>query len=94
MTLIFKAEIVKNGVSLCKLDVNIKNRTAVAGSVGFFNLNRNSLKEKVLLYIKFCCENQSGKSKGMQEKVLSWIYGVGRKICQSGSLFGSTRQAS
>ena len=33
------------------------------------NLSRNSLKEKVLLYSKFCFENQSVKPKGMQEKV-------------------------
>ena len=28
----------KNDVTLCKLDVNVKNRTAVAGSVNFFQL--------------------------------------------------------
>ena len=42
----------KNNANLCKLDVNVQNRMAVAGSVGFFNLSRNSLKEKVLLYSK------------------------------------------
>ena len=26
----------KTDIILCKLDVNVKNRTAVAGSVGFF----------------------------------------------------------
>ena len=26
----------ENDVTLCKLDVNVKNRTAVAGSVDFF----------------------------------------------------------
>ena len=28
----------KNDVTLCKLDVNVKNRTAVAGSVDFFKV--------------------------------------------------------
>ena len=37
-TLVFIADDVKNGVSLGKLDVNVKNRTAVAGSVGFSKL--------------------------------------------------------
>ena len=45
-------------VTLCKLDVNVKNRTAVAGSVDFFKLNRNPLKEKVLFHSKFYFENQ------------------------------------
>ena len=42
----------KNDVTLCKLDVNVKNRTAAAGSIGFFYLSRHSLKKKVLLYSK------------------------------------------
>ena len=29
-----------------------------------------------------------------KKKYLSWVYGVDRKICHSGSLFGITRQAS
>ena len=32
--------------------------------------------------------------KVCKKKYLSWVYGVGRKICHSGSLFGITRQAS
>ena len=28
----------KNDVTLCKLDVNVKNRMAIAGSVDFFKL--------------------------------------------------------
>ena len=37
--LVFTAdESKKTDVSLCKLDINVKNRTAVAGSVSFFKL--------------------------------------------------------
>ena len=32
----FTAVTSENDVTLCKLDVNVKNRTAVAGSVDFF----------------------------------------------------------
>ena len=42
----------KNDVSLCKLDVNAKNRTAIAGTSASLILSRNSLKEKTLLYSK------------------------------------------
>ena len=45
-------------VTLCKLNVNVKNRTAVAGSSTSLNLSRNSLKEKVLLFSKFYVKNQ------------------------------------
>ena len=34
----FKAVTSENDVTLCKLDVNVKNRTAVAGSVDFLKL--------------------------------------------------------
>ena len=34
----FTAVTSKNDVTLCKLDVNVKNRTADAGSVDFFKL--------------------------------------------------------
>ena len=44
--LVFTAVTSKNDVTLCKLDVNVKNRTVVAGSIDFFKLNRNPLKEK------------------------------------------------
>ena len=53
VTMGFTAVTSKNDVTLFKLDVKVKNRTAVAGSVGFFNFSRNSLKEKVLLNSKF-----------------------------------------
>ena len=45
----------KNDVTLCKLDVHVKNRTAVASTS--LNLSRNPLK-KVLLHSKFHFENQ------------------------------------
>ena len=35
---IFTAVTSENDVTLCKLDVNVKNRTAVAGSVDYFKL--------------------------------------------------------
>ena len=38
VTLVFTAVTSKNDVSLCKLDVNVKNRTAVACSVDFVKL--------------------------------------------------------
>ena len=38
VTLVFTAVTSKNDITLCKLDVNVKNRTAVAGSVNFFQL--------------------------------------------------------
>ena len=38
VTLVFTAVTSKNDVTLCKLDVNVKNRTAAAGSVDVFQL--------------------------------------------------------
>ena len=38
VTLVFTADDVENDLSFCKLDADIKNRTAVAGSVGFVTL--------------------------------------------------------
>ena len=38
VTLVFTAVTSKNDVTLCKLDVNVKNRTAVASSVDFSQL--------------------------------------------------------
>ena len=38
VTLVFTAVTSKNDITLCKLDVNVKNRTAVAGSVDFIKL--------------------------------------------------------
>ena len=54
----FTADDVKNDVSLYKVDVNAKSRTAVAGSVGFFKLEEKLFKGKSLLYSKFYFENQ------------------------------------
>ena len=42
----FDNRYVKNDVSLCKLDVNVKNQTAVAVSVGSLNLSRKCGKSK------------------------------------------------
>ena len=36
---VFTAVTSENDATLCKLDVNVKNQTAVAGSVDFFKLN-------------------------------------------------------
>ena len=58
MTLVFTSVTSENDVTLCKLDVNVKNRTAVGGSVASLNLSRNPLKEKVLFHSKFYFENQ------------------------------------
>ena len=69
VTLVFTANNVKNDVILCKIDVNVKNRMPVAGSVGFFKLSRNSSKEKCYFITSFILKIKCGKSKGMQEKV-------------------------
>ena len=58
MTLAFTAVTSKNDVTLCKLDVNIKNQMGVAGSVYFIKIEYKFLKEKVLLNSKFYFENQ------------------------------------
>ena len=58
VTLVFTAVTSKNDVTLCKLDVNVKIRTAVADSVTSLNLSSNSLKEILLLNSKFYFENQ------------------------------------
>ena len=59
MTLFFFTAVTsENDVTLCKIDVNVKNRTAVAGSVDSLNLSKNPLKEKVLFHSKFFIENQ------------------------------------
>ena len=60
VTLVFTAVTSKNDVTLCKLDVNVKNRTAVAGSVDLFKLELKLFKGKMLLYSKFYFENQMG----------------------------------
>ena len=38
VTLVFTAITLKNDIILCKLDVKIKNRTMIAGSVDLFKL--------------------------------------------------------
>ena len=35
----FYSRLSENDARLCKLDVNVKNLTAVAGSIGFFQLD-------------------------------------------------------
>ena len=65
--LIFTAITSKNDVTLCKLDVNIKNRTSVAGSVDFFKLSRNSSTEKFYFIASSSLKIKCGKSKGMKE---------------------------
>ena len=57
VTSVFTTVTSRYDVTLCKLDVHVKNRTAVAGSVDL--LSRTSLTEKVLLYSKFFFENQT-----------------------------------
>ena len=88
MTLVFTAITSKNDVTLCKLDFNVKNRTAVAGSVDLFKLELKLLNGKKCYFIaSSTLKIKCGKSKGMQEKYLSWVYCVDRKICHSGSVF-------
>ena len=69
VTLVFTADYVKNDVSLCVLDVNVKVLTAYAGIVGFFKLELKLFKGKVLLFVRSYLEIKCWKSKGMQEKV-------------------------
>ena len=69
MTLVFTAVTSKNDVTLCKLDVKVKNRTAFAGSVDFLNLSRISLTEKFYFIASSFLKIKCGKSKGMQEKI-------------------------
>ena len=69
MTLVFTAVTSKNDVTLCKLDVNVKNRTAVAGSVVSLNLSRNSSTEKSYFIASSFLKMKCGNSKSMQEKV-------------------------
>ena len=69
MTLIFTTVTSKNDVTLCKLDVNVKNRTAVAGSVDFIKLDQKLFNEKCYFIASSSLKIKCGKSKGMQEKV-------------------------
>ena len=46
VTLVFTAVTSKNDVTLCKVDVNVKNWTAVAGSVDFFKHEQKLLNVK------------------------------------------------
>ena len=89
MTLVFTAVTSKHDVTLCKFDVNVKNRTAFTDSIDFFEL------EKVLLYSKFfeksnvinpkvCKKKYLSWVYGVDNKYLSWVYGVDRKICHEG----------
>ena len=57
-------------------------------------MSRNSLKRKVLLYSSLFFGNENVvNQKICKKECLSWVYGVDRKICHSGSLFDITRQA-
>ena len=96
MTLVFTAVTSKNDVTLCKLDVNVKNRKAITGNIDFFKLlSRNPLTEKFYFIASSSLKIKCGKSKGMQEKVsIMGVWGVARKICHLGSLFGIFLQAS
>ena len=66
VTLDFTAVTSKNDVTLCKLDVNAKNRMVASTSL---NLSRNSLMEKCYYIASSSLKIKCGKSKGMQEKV-------------------------
>ena len=60
MTLAFRPDAAKHDASLCKLDVNVKNRTAVADSVVFFKLE---LKMRYLIAsssLKIKCDKFKG----------------------------------
>ena len=58
MTLVFTAVTSKNDVTLCKVDVNVNTgRRSLVESTSL-NMNRNSSKEKMLLYSMFYFENQ------------------------------------
>ena len=58
----------------CKFDNTIKRRAAAAVVLASLNLSRNSSKEKHFNFCsKFTLKIKCGKSKGMQEKCLSWM---------------------
>ena len=66
----FYSRYVKNDVTLCKLDVNVKNRTAVAGNVNFFKLEYKLFSAKKCFFIaNSSLKIKCGRSKGMQDKV-------------------------
>ena len=70
MTLVFTAVTSKKDVTLCKLDVNVKNRPAVAGSIDFFKLKKQPFKGKKCYFIaSSTLKIKCGISNGMQEKV-------------------------
>ena len=86
--LVFTAITSKHDISLCKLDVSVKNRTAVAGNDHFLKGKSVTLRQALLV------KSNVGDQKVCKRKYLSWVYGMDRKICHSESLFGITRQAS
>ena len=65
----FTADDVKNDVSLYKVDVNAKSRTAVAGSVGFFKLEEKLFKGKSYFIASSTLKIKCCKSEGKQEKL-------------------------
>ena len=79
----------------CTIDINIKHQKEPLVASTSLNLRRNSLKVKVLPYSKFYFENTGMvNQKVCQKKYLSRVFGVDRKICHLGPLFGITRQVS
>ena len=68
MRLVLSADYVQNKVRLCKLDIYVKNRMAVAGSAAFFKLELKLFKGKSVISIS-TLKIKCGKSKGLQEKV-------------------------
>ena len=54
----FTAVTSENDVTLCKLNVDVKNITRSLLASTSLNLSRNPLKEKVLFHSKFYFENQ------------------------------------
>ena len=69
MTLVFTAVTSKNDVTLCKLEVNVKNRTAVTGSIDFIKLEKKLFRKKCYFIASSSLKIKCGKSKGMQENV-------------------------
>ena len=68
--MVFTADDVKYDASFTKLDVNVKNRTAVAGSIGYFKLERKTCY--------FIASSTMVNQKVCKKKYLSRVYDVDR----------------
>ena len=69
MTLAFTAVTSKNDVTLCNLDINVKNRMAAVVASTSLNLSRNSLTDNFYFIASSSLKIiKCGKSKGMQDK--------------------------